>query len=41
MMLAEIMRDRLQEADRFGLSEEDWSVALAKVVRASSPGRPL
>ena len=45
MLSAEIMRDRLQEADRLGLSEEDWSVALAKVVRASGPAptavRPL
>ncbi len=40
MLSAEIMRDRLQEADRLGLAEDDWSVALTKVVRASGPGRP-
>lgn len=40
MLSAEIMRDRLQEAVRLGLAEEDWSVALAKVVRASGPSLP-
>ncbi len=38
MPSAEIMRDRLQEADRLGLADGDWSVALARVVRASGSG---
>lgn len=35
MPSAELLQDRLQQAERQGFAEEDWSVALAKVARKS------